>query len=134
MLDSRNIHRRIKKDSRSAKFYSRFLGPFKIIKAEPDTSNYELELLPKVNFESIHPNFHSDLLVHMSQTILNSSQTESRRDQARLYQKILMEHNTRLRSSSITDQPKIRGSTSYVGKVMMSRVTNGLIRGIFIEI
>ena len=62
MLDSRNIRRRIKKNGRSAKLYPRALGPFKIIRAEPDTSNYELELLPKVDFSSIHPNFHSNLL------------------------------------------------------------------------
>ena len=62
MLDSRNIRRRIKKNGRSAKFYPRFLGPFKIVRAQPDTSNYELELLPKVDFETIHPNFHVSLL------------------------------------------------------------------------
>jgi Reverse transcriptase (RNA-dependent DNA polymerase)/RNase H-like domain found in reverse transcriptase/Integrase zinc binding domain/Chromo (CHRromatin Organisation MOdifier) domain/Retrotransposon gag protein len=62
MLDSRNIRRRIKKNGRSAKLYPRFLGPFKIIRAEPETSNYKLELLPKVDFTSIHPNFHSSLL------------------------------------------------------------------------
>jgi hypothetical protein len=62
MLDSRNIRRRIKKNGRSAKLYPRFIGPFKIIRAEPRTSNYKLELLPKVDFTSIHPNFHSSLL------------------------------------------------------------------------
>jgi len=62
MLDSRNIRRRITKNGRSAKLYPRFLGPFKIIRAEPRTSNYKLELLPKVDFTSIHPNFHSNLL------------------------------------------------------------------------
>ena len=62
MLNSRNIRRRIKKNGRSAKLYPRFLGPFKIIRAEPKTSNYKLELLPKVDFTSIHPNFHSSLL------------------------------------------------------------------------
>jgi len=62
MLDSTNIRRRITKNGRSAKLYPRFLGPFKIIRAEPKTSNYELELLPKVDFTSIHPNFHANLL------------------------------------------------------------------------
>ena len=62
MLDSTNIRRRIKKNGRSTKFYPRFIGPFKVIKAEPDTSDYKLELLPKVDFESIHPNFHAKLL------------------------------------------------------------------------
>ena len=46
ILNSRNIHRRLKKNGHSVKLYSRFLGPFKIIKAEPRTSNYKLELLP----------------------------------------------------------------------------------------
>jgi hypothetical protein len=63
MLDSINIRRRIKKNGRSAKLYPRFIGPFKIIRAEPRTSNYKLELLPKVDFTSIHPNFHSRLLL-----------------------------------------------------------------------
>ena len=62
MLDSRNIRRRIKKNGRSAKLYPRFLDPFKIMRAEPRTSNYKLELLPKVDFTSIHPNFYSSLL------------------------------------------------------------------------
>src|SRR5205814_10581802 len=62
MLDSTNIRNRIKKNGRSAKFYSRFLGPFKIIEAKPESSNYKLELLPAVEFESIHPVFHAKLL------------------------------------------------------------------------
>jgi hypothetical protein len=62
MLDSRNIRNRIKRDGRTAKFYDRYLGPFKIIMAKPETSNYKLELLPAVDFESIHPMFHARLL------------------------------------------------------------------------
>jgi Chromo (CHRromatin Organisation MOdifier) domain len=62
MLDLVNIRRRIKRNGRTAKFYPCFLGPFKIIKAESDTSAYKLELLSKVNFKSIHPNFHTKLL------------------------------------------------------------------------
>ena len=62
MLDSRNIRRHIKKNDHSAKLYPRFLGPFKIIRAESKISNYKLELLPKIDFTSIHPNFHSSLL------------------------------------------------------------------------
>ena len=62
MLDFRNIRYRIKKNGRSAKLYPHFLEPFKIIKAELSTSNYKLELLPKVDFTSIHSNFHSNLL------------------------------------------------------------------------
>ena len=60
MLDSRNIRKRLKKDERSAKFYPRRLRPFRIIMAEPDTSNYKLELPPE--YSSIHPNFHAKLL------------------------------------------------------------------------
>src|SRR5437868_7318146 len=50
MLDSRNIRHRIKKNGRSAKFYPQFLGPFKIIQARPETSNYKLKLHPAVDF------------------------------------------------------------------------------------
>ena len=62
MLDSRNIRRRLKRNGRSAKFYPRYLGPFKIIEARPESSNYKLELSPAVDFESIHPVFHAKLL------------------------------------------------------------------------
>ena len=62
MLDSRNIRRRLKRNGRSAKFYPRYLGPFKIIAARPESSNYKLELRPAVDFESIHPVFHAKLL------------------------------------------------------------------------
>jgi len=62
MLNSCNIHQRLKKNGRSAKFYSHYLSPFKIIKAHPESSNYELELLPAVDFESIHPVFNAKLL------------------------------------------------------------------------
>ena len=62
ILDSHNIRYRIKKTGRSAKFYPRYIGPFKIIKAKPDSSNYELELYPAVDFKSIHPVFHAKLL------------------------------------------------------------------------
>lgn len=59
MLDSKNIRKRLKKDGKSAKFYPRCLGPFRIIKAEPETSNYKLELPSEYQ---IHPNFHAKLL------------------------------------------------------------------------
>ena len=62
MLDSRNIRKRLKAKNRSAKFFDRFLGPFKIIEAKPEISNYTLELLPAVDFDSIHPSFHAKLL------------------------------------------------------------------------
>ena len=59
-LDSKNIRRRLKKDGKSAKFYPRYLGPFRITKAEPETSNYTLDLPPE--YGSTHPNFHANLL------------------------------------------------------------------------
>ena len=62
MLDSCNICHRIKKNSRSAKFYSCFLGPFKIIQAKLKTSNYKLKLHSAVDFEAIHSVFHAKLL------------------------------------------------------------------------
>ena len=62
MLSSHIIRKRLKQKGRSAKFYPRYIGPFKILKAEPETSNYQLELLPKVDFESIHSNFHAKML------------------------------------------------------------------------
>ena len=60
MLDSRNIRRRLKTKGRSAKFYPRYLGPFKVIEARPETSNYKLELPPE--FGATHPAFHAKLL------------------------------------------------------------------------
>ena len=62
VLSSHIIRKRLKQAGRSAKFYPRYIGPFKILKAEPETSNYKLELLPKVDFESIHSNFHARVL------------------------------------------------------------------------
>ena len=59
MLDSRNIRKQLKATGKSAKFYNRFLGPFKIIRARPETSTYELELPPEY---SIHSSFHANLL------------------------------------------------------------------------
>ena len=60
MLESKNIRKRLKKSGKSAKFYPRYLGPFRIVKARPETSNYELELPPE--YGSMHPNFHANLL------------------------------------------------------------------------
>ena len=59
MLNSRNIRKQLKASGKSAKFYDRFLGPFKIIRAWPETSNYELQLPPEY---SIHSSFHANLL------------------------------------------------------------------------
>ena len=60
MLDSRNIRKKLKMRGRSAKFYPRYLGPFRITKANHATSNYELDL-PR-EYQSIHNNFHAHLL------------------------------------------------------------------------
>ena len=60
MLDSQNIRKRLKMRGRSAKFYPRYLGPFRITKANPATSNYELELPSE--YQSIHNKFHAHLL------------------------------------------------------------------------
>jgi len=62
ILDSKNICCHIKKNDHSAKLYPHFLGSFKIIKAELRTLNYKLELLPKIDFTSIRPNFYANLL------------------------------------------------------------------------
>ena len=60
MLDSRNLRKRLKKAGKSAKFYPRYLGPFRIIRATRETSNYKLDLPPE--YASVHPNFHARLL------------------------------------------------------------------------
>jgi hypothetical protein len=52
----------VTRDGRVAKLYPRHIGPFKVIKAFPKTSIYKLELLPAVDFESIHNVFHTNLL------------------------------------------------------------------------
>jgi hypothetical protein len=55
MLDSRNIRRRIKGKGKSGKLYPRYLGPFKVIKARPATSDYQLELLSATEYSSVYP-------------------------------------------------------------------------------
>src|SRR5947207_15422634 len=44
MLDSINIRHRIKKNGPSAKFYPRYLGPFTIIRARSESSNWNYYL------------------------------------------------------------------------------------------
>src|SRR5882762_5889347 len=57
------LHRRqeykTKGDGRAAKFFPRFDGPYIIINAHPETSNYTLEL---PNSPNIFPTFHSSEL------------------------------------------------------------------------
>ena len=47
------------KDGRMAKFMPRFDGPFRVLKAYPDSSTYTLRLL---EYSKIHWTFHSSLL------------------------------------------------------------------------
>src|SRR5436305_12449888 len=51
-LNIKNLRLRIKQKGRTAKFYPRFVGPFKIIKMKPETSTYKLELPSEYK---IHP-------------------------------------------------------------------------------
>ena len=55
-LETRDLRLRIKQKGRSAKFYSRYVGPFEIMKAEPKTSNYTLKLPDEYQ---IHPKVHA---------------------------------------------------------------------------
>jgi len=59
-LNTKNLRRRLKRKNRSAKLYPRFIGPFSIIDAKPETSTYKLELPEE--YEKMHPVFHARLL------------------------------------------------------------------------
>jgi hypothetical protein len=58
-LSTKNLRVKVKRQGKCAKFLDRYVGPFPIIKAQPDTSSYKLELPP--NYK-IHPTFHARLL------------------------------------------------------------------------
>ena len=58
-LNTKNLRLLIKQKGRSAKFYPRYVGPFPIIKAKPETSTYKLRLPQEYR---IHPTFHARLL------------------------------------------------------------------------
>ena len=58
-LNTRNLRLLIKQKGRSAKFYPRYVGPFPIIEAKPETSTYTLRLPPEYK---IHPTIHAKLL------------------------------------------------------------------------
>lgn len=58
-LNSEHIRLAIKQKGRSAKFFPRFIGPFKIIRARPETSTYKLDLPRQYKF---HPTFHANRL------------------------------------------------------------------------
>jgi hypothetical protein len=55
-LETKDLRLRIKQKGRSAKFYSRYVGPFEITKSEPKTSNYTLKLPDEYK---IHPKVHA---------------------------------------------------------------------------
>jgi hypothetical protein len=58
-LNSEHIRLAIKQKGRSAKFFPRFIGPFNIIRARPETSTYKLDLPRQYKF---HPTFHANRL------------------------------------------------------------------------
>jgi len=46
----------------ACKLAPKYIGPFRVTKAFPDSSNYELELLEELVARRIHPHFHVSLL------------------------------------------------------------------------
>jgi len=55
-LETKDLRLRIKQKGRSAKFYSRYVGPFEISNSQPKTSNYTLNLPDEFR---IHPKVHA---------------------------------------------------------------------------
>lgn len=47
---------------RATKLLPRYVGPYKIVRAHPDTSNYTLDLPDVLRKRRIHPTFHASLL------------------------------------------------------------------------
>jgi hypothetical protein len=47
---------------RARKLAPKFIGPFRVLQAFPDSSNYILELSPELVARRIHPKFHGSLL------------------------------------------------------------------------
>ena len=58
-LNTGNLPLKIKQKDPSVKFFPRFIGPFPILEARPETSSYKLDL-PAMN--QIHPVLHDTLL------------------------------------------------------------------------
>jgi hypothetical protein len=58
-LESSTIRLNIKQKGRAAKFYPRFIGPYKVIEARTETSTYKLDLPAELG---IHPWFHTKRL------------------------------------------------------------------------
>jgi hypothetical protein len=48
--------------NRARKLCPKFIGPYRIAEAHPDTSNYTLELPPALKVRRIHPQFHASVL------------------------------------------------------------------------
>ena len=55
-LETKDLRLRVKQKGRSAKFYSRYVGPFEISKVELKTSNYTLKLPDEYQ---VHPKVHA---------------------------------------------------------------------------
>ena len=58
-LNTANLRLKVKQQGHTAKFLPRFIGPFPIIEAKPETSTYKLDL---PTMYQIHPVFHAKLL------------------------------------------------------------------------
>ena len=58
-LSTKNLRIKVKRQGKCAKFLDRYIGPFKVSRAHPETSTYKLEL--PSNYK-IHPTFHARLL------------------------------------------------------------------------
>ena len=56
---SKNINLRL---GQSQKLFPKSLGPYKVIQAQPDTSNYKIELPPDLKVHQIHNIFHESVL------------------------------------------------------------------------
>ena len=59
LLSSKNINLR---PGQSRKLFPKSLGPYKVIQAQPDTSNYKIELPPDLKVHQIHNIFHESVL------------------------------------------------------------------------
>ena len=68
-LETKDLHLHIKQKYRSVKFYSRYVGPFEIMKSEPKTSNYTLKLSDDYQ---IQPKVHACRLNMLMITTLSS--------------------------------------------------------------
>jgi hypothetical protein len=49
-------------NGRARKLMPKFIGPYKVTKMYPETSNYTLELPPELAKRQVHPKYHVSLL------------------------------------------------------------------------